>query len=93
MHAYALDALEPFLKEGNKALDVGSGSGYLATCMAEMVGSIGKVVGIEHVPELVDYSHHAVENYKDSLLHHQLEFHGKLYGYFNGRMIFLGLCS
>jgi protein-L-isoaspartate(D-aspartate) O-methyltransferase len=29
-----------------RALDVGSGSGYLTACMALMVGSRGKVVGI-----------------------------------------------
>ena len=29
-----------------RALDVGSGSGYLSACMAIMVGASGKVVGI-----------------------------------------------
>jgi protein-L-isoaspartate(D-aspartate) O-methyltransferase len=29
MHAYALEYLREHLKPGNKALDVGSGSGYL----------------------------------------------------------------
>ena len=33
-----------------------SGSGYLTACMAEMVGKTGKVVGIEHIPELVEQS-------------------------------------
>lgn len=33
-----------------------SGSGYLTACMAEMVGKSGKVVGIEHIPELVEQS-------------------------------------
>ena len=36
-HAYALELLKDQLKEGNKALDVGSGSGYLTTCFAHMV--------------------------------------------------------
>ncbi|KAL1917750.1 uncharacterized protein VTP21DRAFT_3584 [Calcarisporiella thermophila] len=56
MHAHALDQLEPYLQPGMRALDVGSGSGYLTSCMAEMVGKEGKVVGIEHIPELVDLS-------------------------------------
>ncbi|KAF9572544.1 hypothetical protein EC968_009687 [Mortierella alpina] len=53
MHAAALESLEPFLYPGARALDVGSGSGYLTVCMAEMVGPEGRAVGVEHVPELV----------------------------------------
>ncbi|KAI8819676.1 protein-L-isoaspartateD-aspartate O-methyltransferase [Fimicolochytrium jonesii] len=54
MHASALQYLEPFLREGDHALDVGSGSGYLVSCMARLVGTTGKVVGIDHIPELVE---------------------------------------
>ncbi|RHZ82745.1 hypothetical protein Glove_104g44 [Diversispora epigaea] len=54
MHAHALENLENFLKPGMKALDVGSGSGYLTACMAEMVDKEGKVIGIEHIRQLVD---------------------------------------
>lgn len=54
MHAYALELLQEQLQEGKRALDVGSGSGYLTACMAMMVGEKGRVVGIDHVPELVD---------------------------------------
>ena len=42
--------------EGAKALDVGSGSGYLTACMALMVGPSGLAVGIDHIKELVDTS-------------------------------------
>ncbi|XP_052768672.1 protein-L-isoaspartate(D-aspartate) O-methyltransferase-like isoform X2 [Mya arenaria] len=56
MHAHALELLSDHLKEGSKALDVGSGSGYLTACMAIMVGSSGKAVGIDHIKELVDGS-------------------------------------
>ncbi|KAK9727784.1 hypothetical protein K7432_001561 [Basidiobolus ranarum] len=56
MHAYALEYLRGFLKPGMKALDVGSGSGYLTSCMAAMVEKNGQVVGIEHIPELVELS-------------------------------------
>ena len=41
MHAYALEHLEPFIRPGSHVLDVGSGSGYLTACMAEMVGPKG----------------------------------------------------
>ncbi|KAJ6660162.1 hypothetical protein lerEdw1_018089 [Lerista edwardsae] len=56
MHAYALELLSEQLHEGAKALDVGSGSGILTACFARMVGSKGKVVGIDHIKELVDDS-------------------------------------
>ncbi|XP_073949392.1 protein-L-isoaspartate (D-aspartate) O-methyltransferase isoform X2 [Choristoneura fumiferana] len=53
MHAHALERLKNQLVPGEKALDVGSGSGYLTACMAHMLGEKGRVVGIEHIPELV----------------------------------------
>jgi len=64
MHAEMLERLEPFLKPGNRALDVGSGSGYLSACMAVLVSegyAKGKVVGIEHISELSDMSIKNVE--------------------------------
>uniref|UniRef100_A0A7I4YXR0 Protein-L-isoaspartate(D-aspartate) O-methyltransferase n=1 Tax=Haemonchus contortus TaxID=6289 RepID=A0A7I4YXR0_HAECO len=54
MHAAALEHLKNHLVDGAYALDVGSGSGYLTVCMALMIGNNGKVVGIEHIPELVE---------------------------------------
>ena len=36
---HALQHLEGHLQEGMSALDVGSGSGYLAACMAYMVSN------------------------------------------------------
>jgi protein-L-isoaspartate(D-aspartate) O-methyltransferase len=56
MHAEALERLVDKLQPGMSALDVGSGSGYLTACMAYMVGKEGKVIGIEHIKELVDLS-------------------------------------
>ncbi|KAM3932293.1 protein-L-isoaspartate(D-aspartate) O-methyltransferase isoform 1-T1 [Leptodactylus fuscus] len=56
MHAYALELLHDQLHEGAKALDVGSGSGILTACFARMVGAKGRVVGIDHIKELVDDS-------------------------------------
>lgn len=68
MHAHALEMLKDHLFEGAKALDVGSGSGYLTACMAEMVGKTGKVVGIEHIPELVDQSKRNIKRGNSDLL-------------------------
>eukprot|EP00842_Homolaphlyctis_polyrhiza_P003337 jgi/Hompol1/4003/HPOL_001673-RA len=68
MHSSALDRLEPFLKSGMRALDVGCGSGYLTACMAEMVGPKGVVVGVEHIPQLLDLSRSNIEKHKPELL-------------------------
>jgi len=68
MHAHALEQLKDHLKEGNKALDIGSGSGYLAACMAVMVGPTGKVVGVGHIPELVNKSIENVRRGNPNLL-------------------------
>lgn len=68
MHAHALEMLKDHLFEGAKALDVGSGSGYLTACMAEMVGKTGKVVGIEHIPELVEQSKQNIKRGNADLL-------------------------
>ncbi|XP_047013378.2 l-isoaspartyl protein carboxyl methyltransferase, like isoform X1 [Ictalurus punctatus] len=56
MHAHVLEILSEQLTEGASALDVGSGSGYLTACFARMVGPTGKVVGIDHIAELVQAS-------------------------------------
>ncbi|XP_038879001.1 protein-L-isoaspartate O-methyltransferase 1-like isoform X3 [Benincasa hispida] len=63
MHATCLQLLEKHLKPGMRALDVGSGTGYLTACFALMVGPEGRAVGVEHIPELVASS---MENIKKS---------------------------
>lgn len=68
MHAHALEMLKDHLFEGAKALDVGSGSGYLTACMAEMVGNSGKVIGIDHIPELVEKSRQNIKRGNVDLL-------------------------
>ncbi|OBZ67956.1 Protein-L-isoaspartate(D-aspartate) O-methyltransferase [Grifola frondosa] len=62
MHAHATENLIPFLKPGARVLDVGSGSGYLCAIFYHLVAGDpkvtggGKVVGIEHIPQLVEWS-------------------------------------
>uniref|UniRef100_A0A8C5PZX7 Protein-L-isoaspartate O-methyltransferase n=1 Tax=Leptobrachium leishanense TaxID=445787 RepID=A0A8C5PZX7_9ANUR len=68
MHAYALELLHDQLHEGAKALDVGSGSGILTACFARMVGAKGRVVGIDHIKELVDDSINNVKKDDPTLL-------------------------
>eukprot|EP00061_Rhincodon_typus_P017052 g45580.t1 len=67
-HAHALECLNSHLYEGARALDVGSGSGYLTACMAKMVGATGTVVGIDHIQELVEQSVHNVQSDNATLL-------------------------
>ncbi|XKL66862.1 hypothetical protein PGB90_010282 [Kerria lacca] len=68
MHAYALELLKDKLVNGEKALDVGSGSGYLTVCMSLMIGSEGLTIGVDHIPELVNKSIKNVEKDKPELL-------------------------
>ena len=63
MHAKAIEYLEPVLKPGATILDIGSGSGYLTACFGEAVKVYhddeklrGKVIGLEIISELVNYS-------------------------------------
>lgn len=42
------------VREGQRVLDVGSGSGWTTAILARLVGPTGRVVGVEVVPELVD---------------------------------------
>lgn len=48
--AFMLELLQP--KKGEKILDIGSGSGWTAALLAEIVGQQGKVIAVEIVPEL-----------------------------------------
>ena len=57
MHATALEHIIPYLLPSDvspapRAIDIGSGSGYLTHVMAELVGDRGLVVGIEHIHAL-----------------------------------------
>lgn len=51
--AFMLELLEP--KEGEKILDIGSGSGWTTALLADIVGPKGRVFAIEIVPELKEF--------------------------------------
>ncbi|GBF98477.1 hypothetical protein Rsub_11687 [Raphidocelis subcapitata] len=68
MHAICLELLEGHLKPGARALDVGSGSGYLAAAMALMVAPDGRVLGVEKVPELAVRSVESIQAAAPGLL-------------------------
>lgn len=66
-----MELLKDQLLEGERALDIGSGSGYLTACMAIMLGENGKAVGIDHIPELVEKSLENVKKDNPELLKSQ----------------------
>ena len=59
--AFMLEQLEP--KEGEKILDIGSGSGWTSALLGEVVGPEGKVIAIDIVPELVEFGEKNVAKY------------------------------
>jgi protein-L-isoaspartate(D-aspartate) O-methyltransferase len=59
--AFMLEKLQPL--RGEKILDVGSGSGWTTALLAEIVGSKGKVIGVEVIKELRDFGHINVAKY------------------------------
>ena len=59
--AFMLELLSP--KVGEKILDIGSGSGWVAAMLAYIVGKNGKVIGLELLPELVKFSIDNLEKY------------------------------
>ncbi|CAL9780297.1 unnamed protein product, partial [Musa acuminata subsp. burmannicoides] len=62
MHAACLELLREHLQPGMRALDVGSGTGYLTACFAMMLGPEGRALGVEHIAELVDFSINNIKN-------------------------------
>lgn len=72
MHAHALEILKDFLRPDSHVLDVGLGSGYLATCFARFIAQQGPgngvVVGIEHHPKLVEMANNNIKDDDPSLL-------------------------
>ena len=80
-HAHAAENLLPFLKPGARVLAVGSGSGYLCAVLYRMLqdeadqrSEESKVVGIDHIPELVEWS---LENLRQDGLVDAIE-HGRI---------------
>jgi len=57
MHATALELLEDHIKKpGARILDVGSGSGYLTACFARLADKDAKIIGIDIIEPLVEWS-------------------------------------
>ena len=59
--AFMLELLEP--KNGERILDIGSGSGWTTALLAHLIGKKGKVIGLEIVPELKVFGENNVSKY------------------------------
>ncbi len=59
--AFMLEALDP--REGDKVLDVGFGSGWTTALLAFIIGSEGKVIAVEKIPEVYEFGKKNIEKY------------------------------
>ena len=59
--AFMLELLQP--NSGEKILDIGSGSGWTSSLLAQIVGEKGKIVAIEIIPELVEFGRKNISRY------------------------------
>lgn len=61
--AFMLELLQP--EPGEMILDVGSGSGWATALLAQIVGEMGQVYGVEIIPELADFGRENLKRYPD----------------------------
>lgn len=60
--AMMMEMLEP--QEGQKVLDIGSGSGWTTALLSFIVGDTGSVLGMERITDLVRFGNLNLEKYK-----------------------------
>lgn len=68
MHANTLEELKSHLKKAAKAIDIGCGSGYMTACMAEIMGPNGKVIGLDHIEDILAFARGNIQKKNQYLL-------------------------
>ncbi|KAI5288993.1 hypothetical protein KEM54_004594 [Ascosphaera aggregata] len=64
IHAHSISMIARYIKPNSRVLDIGCGSGYVTHVLAQLVvdkatdpsQATGFVVGIDHIPQLVDFA-------------------------------------
>lgn len=56
MHAMTLEKIKNKVVSGGRAVDIGTGSGYIAACLAEMMGKGCQVYMVDHIKEILDFA-------------------------------------
>jgi len=69
LHASGLESLFDVISPNGRVLDIGCGSGYMCACFSYILGDEGKVFGIDHIQELVDYAQENIEKGNPDILH------------------------
>jgi len=59
--AFMIELLGP--QSGDKILDIGSGSGWTTTLLAQIAGPTGRVFGIELLPSLAEFGRENIKKY------------------------------
>lgn len=72
--ALMLELLQP--KNGEKILDIGTGSGWATALLADIIGEGGSVYGTELIPELVEFGKNNLSKY--SFNHAEILLAGRL---------------
>ncbi len=57
------EAIEP--RSGHRILEIGTGSGYQAAILAEVVGSKGLIITLERLPLLYEFGKYNLRNYRN----------------------------
>ncbi|KAI5303510.1 hypothetical protein KEM56_007472 [Ascosphaera pollenicola] len=68
IHAHSISMIAKYIKPTSRVLDIGCGSGYVTHVLAQLIvdraedrsQATGYAVGIDHIPELVDFATHNV---------------------------------
>lgn len=68
MHSYCLDQVVNYCKPGAICLDIGCGSGIFTVLMSALALHSATVVGLDHIPGLVDMSRNNAAKHYSKLI-------------------------